>query len=353
MLRLGILGAGAIGARHLAAAQTQGMEVRCLVDRDLQRAKAVAAQHDVAASDDPEQIWQDDQIDAVVIGVPNCFHKLLATQAMRSGKHVLLEKPMALNAAQCDELVDVAAETGRILQIGFVHRFTAVGLAARRIAASGDLGNVRHAKAQLLARRGIPGLGGWFTQQERAGGGCLIDLGVHLIDLALHLLGQPHPVAVSGKTYADFGTKMRDYHYETMWAGPPDYDGVFDVEDSAYALIHFESGATLDLQVAWACNLPDDGAPPSQVALLGDQGGLSFELFGDHLRVRTAIDAYNAEAKVALPAVDQMVDQLADFAAAIESGAHHLGATPAEGRRVQHLVDAIYESSRQNGPITL
>jgi predicted dehydrogenase len=352
-MRLGILGAGAVGAKHAAAAAIAGVELARVVDRNIDRAAAIADGFDAASSDDPRSLWDDASIDAVVIGVPNCFHRPLALEAMRAGKDVLLEKPMALTAAECDELCEAAQELGRVLQIGYAYRFTAVGAGAKGLVESGVLGDVYHAKAHLHLRRGVPGLGGWFTTKAMSGGGALLDLGVHLVDLGLHLLGQPTAVAVSGKAYAKFGVKMRGYTYESMWAGPPNYEGVCDVDDHATALITFDTGATLDLQIAWACNLPAGTTPDSMVALLGDRGGLTFELFGDHLLLRSEVAGRNADAKVALPVADQMALQMADFAEAASSRTHGVGATPAEGRKVQAIIDAIYKSSDSNLPVTL
>ncbi|MEM8864252.1 MAG: Gfo/Idh/MocA family oxidoreductase [Planctomycetota bacterium] len=352
-MRIGIIGAGAIGDKHALAAREAGVEVARIVDRDLSRAKLLAELHQAAAGDKADAIWSDDSIDAVVIGVPNCFHKPLAIEAMQAGKDVLLEKPMALNAAECDELISVASKTERVLQIGFVHRYTAVGQAAKEMVESGRLGEIYHAKAQLFMKRSVPGLGGWFTNKKMSGGGALIDIGVHLLDLSLHLMGQPTPVSVAGKAYSMFGRKMRDYVYESMWAGPPNYDGVCDVDDSAHAMITFESGASLDLHVCWAGNFPDGQLPGSMVGLFGDQGGLTFELFGDKLQLASEIGGRNADSAIALPACDQMVLQMQAFEEAVAKRATTTGASPTDGRNVQALVDAIYASSESNQPVVL
>lgn len=352
-MRLGILGAGAIGEKHVAAATAVGVEVTRVVDRNADRATALAATCGASADVDQRVLWDDDSLDAVVIGVPNNLHHRLTLEALRAGKDVLLEKPMGISAQECDELIDVAEQTRRILQVGYTHRFTAVGSGAKACVDQGELGNIYHAKAHLHLRRGIPGLGGWFTTKSVSGGGALIDLGVHLVDLALHLLGQPETVSVGGKAYSKFGVKMEDYIYEAMWAGPPNYAGTFDVEDHAMALVTFDNGASLDLQVAWACNLPQSSAPDSMVALLGDRGGLAFELFGDHLQLRSEIGGRNAEARLALPAADQMALQMADFVEAVSSRKPGVGATPCEARKVQAIVDSIYQSSKLNSPITL
>lgn len=352
-MRLGIIGSGAIGHKHVTAAKSVGLSVGRVVDSDKNRAAALADLCGAVSDVDPQAVWDDDSINAVVIAVPNYLHRPLALEAMRAGKDVLLEKPMALTSSECDELVDVAEQTRRILQIGYTHRFTAVGAAARELVDSGALGDIYHAKAHLHLRRGIPGLGRWFTNKSLAGGGALIDVGVHLIDLVMFLLRHPPTISVSGKAYSSFGVKMNDYVYEAMWAGPPDLSGTFDVEDHATALVTFADGVTLDLQVAWACNLPSNCLPDSMVAVLGERGGLAFELFGDHLRLYHQVNGRNADSKLVLPPADQMALQLQDFVEAVKSRRHGIGATPTEGRNVQAIVDSIYQSSRTNAPVAL
>ncbi len=352
-MRLGILGAGSIGEKHAEAAASVGIEIGRVVDTNQDRAAAVAEPYAASAATEPQALWDDDSVEAVLISVPNRFHKPLAIDALRAGKDVLLEKPMAMNAAECAEIEAVVQETGRHLQIGHTHRFTAVGSAAKGVIDAGTLGEVYHAKAHLHLRRSIPGLGGWFTTKSMSGGGTLIDLGVHLIDLSLHLLGQPTAVAVMGKAYSKFGVKKRGYVHESMWAGPPNFDGTFDVDDHAAAMVTFDSGVTLDLQVSWACNLPTGPLPDSMMAVLGDQGGVSFELFGDHLLLRNEIAGRNADAKLALPTAEHMALQMTDFAEAIASRRAGIGCTPAQGARVMQIIDAIYESSETNLPVTL
>ncbi|TWT35632.1 putative oxidoreductase YcjS [Posidoniimonas corsicana] len=348
MLRLGIIGAGAIGEKHAEAAAAAGLQVAGVVDQNLDQAERLAVQHNAYAASDCESLWGDSSIQAVVIAVPNSLHRPLAVDAMRAGKDVLLEKPMGLTATDCDELVELAEDSGRILQVGYAHRFTSVGRAAKQCVLAGDLGQIYHAKAHLHLRRGIPGLGKWFTTKSLSGGGVLIDAGVHLIDLAQHLMGYPRTATVSGKAYSVFGVKMREYVYESMWAGPPDYQGTFDVDDHATALVTFEDGATLDLQVAWACNLPQASAPDSMFALLGDRGGVSFELFGDHLNLRTESEGRNTERRVELPEADRLVLQIEDFAGAVATRRYGTGATPTQARDVQSIVDLIYHSSDAN-----
>ena len=363
-IRLGIIGAGAIGEVHAEAAVAAGQTVAAVADVNREAATCLAATLDGQAScgqasggceahGSAAPLLADESIDAVIVCVPNRWHCELAIEAMRAGKDVLLEKPMGLSAAECQQAIEVADETGRILQIGMVNRWTAVGQATKKAVAAGDLGEIYHAKAHLTRRRGVPGLGGWFTTREMSGGGPLVDLGVHLIDLTCWLMDFPKIERVSGKVYSHFGKRMRDYVYESMWAGPPKLDGVCDVEDSAHALIYFEGGGTLDLQVSWAINMPGDSRKEErQIGLFGDRGGLTFELGGESFTLAEERHGRNVDTRVWLPEVKPFVQQTAGFAACVESREAPL-ATGSQGKKVQAILDAIYESSQTNRDVVL
>jgi predicted dehydrogenase len=363
-IRLGIIGAGSIGEVHAEAAVAAGQTVVAVADVNLEAATRLATMLDGAgasgsracscgAHGSAASLLADDSIDAVVVCVPNRWHRELASEAMRAGKDVLLEKPMGLSAAECQQTIDVAAQTERVLQIGMVHRWTAVGQAAKDVVKAGDLGEIYHAKAHLYRRRGVPGLGGWFTTKELSGGGPLVDIGVHVLDLTCWLMDFPTIQRVSGKVYAPFGKRMHGYVYESMWAGPPKFDGVCDVEDSAHALIYFEGGGTLDLQVSWALNRPGDSRQEENlIGLFGDRGGMTFELESDHLTVANEWNGRNADTCVMLPEVEPFVRQAAGFAACVESREMPL-ATGIQGRQVQAILDAIYQSSEANRDVVL
>jgi predicted dehydrogenase len=342
--QFGIIGAGAIGLKHAEAARDVGASVRWIADTDFPRAVDVAEKFGGTPCDSAATVLADPAIDAVVIGVPNHSHHPLAIAALEAGKDVLLEKPMALTAQQCHEINDVAARTGRILQIGFVHRYTAVGRLAKQIVNEGRLGNIYHSKAHLHVRRGVPGLGKWFTTKSASGGGALIDLGVHLIDLAMSTLGFPEVADVNGQVYSTFGRRMRGYVYENMWAGPPDWDGVCDVEDAAHAFVRFRNGATLELDVAWAGNFPEPSIPTSLMGFFGDAGGMTFELFGDHAKLTTERDGAIIDERVEAPAAELYRDQFADFMRSLETRQIG-GATGQDGAVVQGIVDEIYRNS--------
>ncbi|MBX3433732.1 MAG: Gfo/Idh/MocA family oxidoreductase [Pirellulales bacterium] len=345
---LGIIGAGAIGRKHAEAARKVGVAVRWVVDPCRERAEDLAAKCGAEPLASPELLWGDAAVGAVIVGAPNKWHAELAVAALEAGKDVLLEKPMGTSVAECRR-INAAAQAGdRVLQLGFVHRYTGVGRTAERLARAGACGEIYHARAQLRLRRGVPGLGKWFTTKEIAGGGALIDVGVHLVDLALHVLGYPEIREVMGQTYATFGRWMRDYVYQDMWAGPPDYDGVCDVEDAAHAFIRFVSGATLALDVAWAGNFPEASVPASSMGFFGDRGGMAFELFGNHVDLTREVDGAVADERIDAPETDFYYDQLVDFLEAVATR-RVAGASGLHGERVQSIVESIYADSIDRG----
>lgn len=346
-VRLGIIGAGTIGATHAQTAQRVGVPVNGIADTNEAAAKALAAKEGIpAAYGDPAKMLASPEIDAVVVGVPNKFHRPLALAAIEAGKDVLLEKPMALSREECRQVNDAAAKRGRIVQVGFVNRYTPVATTAKAFIDAGELGRVYHAKANIYRRRGIPGLGGWFTTKALAGGGPLIDVGVHIIDLALHLMSFPRPVRVSGKVYANFGPRMKGYVYEGMWAGPPRYEGVFDVEDAAHALVRFEGGLTLEINATWAGNFPE-GSVQNLMGFFGDKGGLTFQLGGNELKLAGERHGHNLDLSPKLREANPWDEQLRAFVRAVETR-QEPGASGKQGEVVQSIIDAIYASSEQD-----
>ena len=351
-VKIAIIGAGAIGERHAQAARETETTVSWVIDQQADRAEALAASCGAQAASDLEAVWQDDSVDAVVVGVPNWLHKPLTLQALQAGKDVLLEKPMGLNVAECDEINATAKQFNRIVQVGLVHRYSPVVQEARRLFEAGELGTVYHVKTHMYRRRGIPGLGGWFTTKAKSGGGALIDIGVHLLDIGMHLSGFQPPAEVSGQAYSVFGPRMRDYVYEDMWAGPPNYDGTCDVDDSVSAFIRCTQPLTLELNVAWAGNFSEAVLPESLVVILGDRAGLSFALFGDHLVLAKEEAGKNVEVRVDVAGPDLFAAQMQDFARAVQTREVR-GASGEQAALIQSLIDGIYASSEEGRAIRL
>lgn len=219
-----------------------------------------AAQYGIpAVAGSPEELIMRDDVDAVIIAVPNHGHAPLAIYALEMGKHALIEKPMGLNAVAAKEIVRAQKRTGRSVMVAHQMRWEWLSLQVRQQIERGELGRIYTAKTGWYRRKGIPGWGTWFTQQSLSGGGPLIDIGVHMLDLAFFLMGEPKPVSVYGAAYAEFGPRKKGIG---TW-GKPDWNGIFDAEDLATALIKMEDGSTLTLEVSWAVHMDTD-RPPQQ-----------------------------------------------------------------------------------------
>ncbi len=349
-LRLGIVGAGSAAALHAQAATGAGLHLAGVCDVDPGRAKELAAKYPGArATGTLSELFGRRDVDAVVVAVPNAQHRPVAIAAMRAGKDVLLEKPMAMSAAECDEIIACRRETGRVLQVGFVCRGAPAAEAARSLIAAGRLGRIYHAKAGIYRTRGIPGLGRWFTTRAQSGGGALMDLGVHLIDLVLYLSGHPRPARASAVCTSTFGNPVGRYEFEAMWAGPPDPRGVFDVEDAATALVRFEGGLSMELNVTWAADVPR-GALRDALVLLGDRGGCMVDLWNNQVVLTTESGGRTIDEPQALPEGDAWAAawrrQAERFAHAVAHRSEPI-ATGEQGRAVQALIDALYRSAAQ------
>lgn len=349
-LALGIIGAGSIGSVHAQTAARLGIPVRAIWDVVPARAQALAESTGAfRAAADLEDLLRDPIVSAVVIATPNDTHADIACRALAAGKPVLLEKPMATSVAECDRIMTALEQTGLALQMGFVYRHAPAVRAIRALVDAGRFGRIYHAKCSMYRRRGIPGLGGWFTSRKCSGGGPLIDLGVHVIDAAQSLAGFPRAMRASGVTYANFGPRGRDYVYEEMWAGPPRYDGTVDVEDHATALVRFEGGLSLEVNVTWAANMPDRELPDG-IALFGEHAGCRFTLLGTEVTIAGERGRELVNERIEFDserALERAFEaQLRSFADVVERGGEPI-ATARHGRAVQAIIESIYRSSAE------
>ncbi len=350
-LRMGIIGAGNIGSLHAKVATETGVEIAAICDVDKTRAETLAASCGASrAMTTIDELLNIDDITAVAVAVPNVFHKDVALAVLGGGKDLLLEKPMATNVAECDEIVAAIDKTDQLVQVGFVCRYAPASRAVKAFIDAGRLGNIYHARATLYRRRGIPGLGRWFTQRSTSGGGVLVDIGVHMLDLTLYLTGHPSVTRANGVCTSTFGSPLKDYLFDEMWAGPPDPSGIFDVEDGATAMLRCDNGMTIELATTWAANIPD-GVTRDGVLLMGDKGGCFFDLWKNEVILATEQDGYHVDTKAHLPAGDAW---MAAWHGQYEAFAHNVAsrtppqASAADGRTVQAVLDAIYRSAAEN-----
>ena len=350
-VKIGIIGVGAIGSVHADAyAKVSDADVVALCDIDPATLKAKSARHGVALTyGNYHDLLANPEIEAVSVCVPNDLHAPIAIDALKAGKHVLLEKPMCLNADLGRQIVAARDAAGKLLQMGMVRRQCAEAEVIRPLIAEGKLGKVYQINIKQIRRRGIPGLGGWFTTKARSGGGGVIDIAVHSLDLALYLTGLWNPTAVSAKTYSKFGSPIKDYHYVSMWAGPPKPEGVFDVDDYATGFIRFGAEATLTFQVAWACN----STPEDSIEIIGDKGGVKIGSSAKGVTLLTEYDNRPADIVLDYNAnCDGFQKEAEKFVKAVQ-GEGEVPATAEEGVVLMRILDAIYKSSETNREVAV
>ena len=272
-LRVGIIGAGGIAKlRHVDAwlsLADRGVRVVAVADIDALRAQTVAGRVGGAqVFTDYRDLLALDEIDAVDIITPTGVHKEQSVAALEAGKHVICEKPMCMDEAEGQAIIEAAGRTGKKFMVTQHHRFPLPAQAARRLVESGRLGEVYHVRCHALRRRLLPAAP-TFIYKKNSGGGPLLDIGVHILDLAMFLMGFPKPVLVMGSTM----TKLA--HREDIineW-GDWDRKGI-DVEDFAAGIVRFDNGATLVLETSWLLNM--DARDDFSLRLFGTEAGLYF-----------------------------------------------------------------------------
>jgi predicted dehydrogenase len=336
-INLGIIGTGWPGQQHArVTASIPGAHLYGCADLDDERRRDFEITFAPQKSfREYEELLQESELHAAIICLPNFLHFPASLAALEAGKHVFCEKPPTMNAAEMKVLQEVATKRGLVYFFGRQFRFTPAMRAAKKLIGDGRLGKIYHAKATWVRSRGIPqGLGGWFTEKKRSGGGALIDIGVHALDSVWYLMGTPRPVSVSAQVYRNFAQLVRE--------------PIFDVEDAAYAFIRFENGAVVHLETSWAGNLPDD-IPQGQVfgrelnnsIIYGTKGTL-------RLQPLTLFEDQNG-ALVTVPLkipdkTDSFELQLQNFVDAIQGRADAIN-NAEQAFELMEMLDAIYASS--------
>jgi predicted dehydrogenase len=265
--RVVIIGAGFITrVGHLPGYKAAGADVVAICDLNPEPANRLAAQYAIPkVYADWREMIETEKPDIVSVCLPNVLHREPTLFALQAGAHVICEKPLATSVAEAREMFDAAERCGRTLMAAQNWRWDAGSRAIRRIVDTGDLGEIYYAEATAMRRMGIP-TWGVFHRREMSHGGALLDVGVHMLDLAVWLMGNPEPVRVSAKTERKFGTRP-EIAKQLRNAWDP---AKFDVEDFAVALVHFANGATLLLRTSWATHID---AESFSVRVVGTEAG--------------------------------------------------------------------------------
>lgn len=355
-LRAGVVGVGWAGQQHMAGYDAlPDVELVAIAAKEDDKVAALADRYRAPGRyDDLETMLSDADLDVVSLATPTAMHAPMSVTALDAGVHVLCEKPMAESAERANAMVAAAEANNRVLEVTFNKRRGRETVALSRAIEEGVLGEVYYVKAGWVRRRGIPGLGTWFTRKAMAGGGPMMDIGIHVLDMALHVMGEPEVSTVSGATYAQFGPRGLGGSGggSNKW-GADDGDRPFEVEDLGTAFVRMGSGATLLLEASWAQFVPRDRI---YLEVYGSEGSAALELaVGSRpgsLTLTTDVAGMPAVIEPDLGPEGGHAEAVADFVAAVRSGdwAGHRGQV---GLKRTAIIDACYASADSGSEVSL
>ncbi len=350
--KVAIIGCGTIAnaAHGPSYSKNPEVDIAWCVDIIPERAKALAAQYGDAqtrTSEDYLEAIADPEVTCVSLCVPNYLHAPMAIACLDAGKHVLCEKPAAMNYAEACAMKEAADRNNRILNIGVVNRFNTAVNKVKGLIEAGELGEVYHVYCSFRSYRSIPGLGGPFTTKELAGGGVLIDWGVHFLDLINYCIGGPAMKTATANAYNKLGKELEDYVFTNMWAGPPDYTGKCDVEEFITGMIRTE-GPTITLNGAWAQNIDENAM---FIEFLGTKGGVKLE-YGSNFTFYSTRDGMLTKTTPAFNMADMFYDEMEAFVGCAAKG-EKICSNIDQVLITAQMMDALYQSAEAGREISV
>ncbi|HEY4384171.1 MAG TPA: Gfo/Idh/MocA family oxidoreductase [Ktedonobacteraceae bacterium] len=352
-VRVGIIGLGFAGEASLKGyKQLSNVEVVALAGLEEDRLHQLGQTYNIPhLYREYQDLLAHEDIDAVSIAVPNALHAPVAIAALERGLHVLSEKPLARTGEEAKLMVQAAIKANRVLQVVFNHRERDDIQKLKQYIDEGGLGKIYYAKVYWMRRRGIPGAGSWFVNKQLAGGGPLIDLGVHMLDIALFLLGEPEVVTVSASTYNELGSRGLGVDANSRKSGA---GHAYEVEDLASAFMRLSTGATLTLETSWATHSSygDDYG----IILYGTEGGAEVKVKNyssvDTLRIYTDVAGAPAEIAPKVQGGGLHAAVTREFIERITSGNWSLY-PGRDGLRRARIIDACYASAQHGREVIL
>jgi len=344
-LRVGIIGAGGIAGAHVKELK-EIPEVELVAAADVVEANRTKALNEWGCQEVFEH-WKDmlksSKLDAVSVCTPNSLHYQPTIDALNAGCHVIVEKPLAMNAKEGTKMVELAKKKGLHCTIAFQQRYNPETQMIKRAVEAGTLGDIMVARVHAMRRRGIPNWG-VFGRKDLQGGGPMIDIGVHAMEMAHYAMGLPKPIAASGKVWTYMGDKPSEA--VSMW---PNWDHKsYTVEDLAVGMIRFENGAVMMVESSFAAHIgPEDEV--MRFELIGTKGGartnpaaLFYDRDGTMLNVTPGFLPKNESFTVKMRNwVDVCLGRMED-----QSPAFH-------GLMIQKMLDGIYLSAEKGGEVAI
>lgn len=349
-MKIAVIGCGAIAnSAHIPSyIKNKKAEIKYFCDIIKERADAAVEKYGCGiAVADYKEVLADPEVAAISVCTPNKLHSEITIAALKAGKHVLCEKPAARLYREALEMQKAQHETGKILNIGVVNRFNTNVNKMKEIIDEGELGEIYNVYISFRKPRSIPGLGGAFTTKEIAGGGVLIDWGVHFLDIVMYCCGDPVAKTVSAEEFKKLGSPIKDYVYTDMWAGPPIPDGIYDVEEGITGLIRTD-GPVISFNGAWAQNIGED---EMFIDFIGTKGGIRLQYGGDFTLYSTK-NGMLTKTTFECTQSNMFQNEIDAFVDCVESG-EKLPSHIDVNILTSQMMDAIYRSAEEHREVTL
>lgn len=349
ILKVGMIGIGGISKQHMPGwAASPHAEVIAGSDLNAQALKPWGAEHGVTdLSGDIRDLFSNPDIDIIDICTPNMYHAPIAIAALEAGKHVLCEKPLAPTPADILKMIEARDASGKELMTAQHYRFAGISQAMKKEIDGGALGDIYHARSWMLRRNAYIATP-TFVQKKHSGGGACIDIGVHVLDLTLWLMGNPKPVTISGTARTELAHQPGQFSR----IGPDiPVSKDWDVEEFANAFVRFDNGATLMLEVSWLLH-HDTVRDDLQVWLYGDKGGCHYpssQFLSTNLETK---QHYNRSLKLTADKMEPHAFECVEFARVLAEGGSSL-VPPEQSLQVMDILDGIYRSQDEGREIRL
>mgnify|MGYP003311241099 CR=1 FL=1 len=351
MVRIGMIGAGNIANIHIASyKKNPSVEIAAICDINPERLNETADKFGIEKRyPSVYEMLANEKLDAADVCVWNCAHAECTIAALEAGLDVLCEKPMAMSYAEAKAMEDTAKRCGKLLMLGFVTRFSPEAKITKDLIDQGFFGDIYYSKASYIRRNGNPG--GWFSDKSKSGGGAVIDIGVHPLDLTRYLMGNPKPVSVYAVVNDYLRSERAALKTHVGWSpkgADPEHD-INDVDTSGIAIIKYDNGATTLLECSYAIN----GEPRSERSLFGTKGGITL----DGMKVFSETNGFMTDVKL----VDlnsyksgggMFEEEMKHFVDCV-MGKCECKSPAEDGVVVMKMLDAIYESARTGHEVVL
>jgi predicted dehydrogenase len=343
ILKVGFIGAGGIAGTHMKYLSSMP-DVALVAATDVVPANLKAAEENYGISShysDWKKMLKSEQLDAVSVCTPNGLHKQPTIDALAAGCHVIVEKPLAMNATEGEAMIEAAKKHKKHLIIGFQWRYSDKAQMLKQAVDAGQFGNIMFMKCQALRRRGIPNWG-VFGRKDLQGGGPLIDIGVHIMEMGHYIMGSPKPVAVTGNIWTYMGDKPSQA--ASMW---PNWDHEsYTVEDLAIGHVRFENGAIMQVESSFAAHCEDKW----DLTFMGEKGGANYDsgptIYSDrHGHMTSSKPDF-------LPNIDAFEVKMRSFVDTALYNKPNIS-DAADGLVIQKIIDGIYKSAKDGKEVSV